>query len=343
MKEYVIGDGETGQKLHKVIARVLKEAPTGFGYKMLRKKNIVLNGKKAGGNEMLAVGDKVTFYLSDETFAKFAGRRQADHTDQQGDHATCKKREIKMPIVYEDEHILLYDKPVGVLSQKAKESDYSANEQLLSYLRLSGQLTDKALETFRPSICNRLDRNTSGLLICGKTLIGLRTMNRMLADRSLRKYYLSIVLGDVKTGFELKGYLYKEEASNKVTIYPKPHEGADEIHTEAVPLAKKSIRLGDGMVNISLLRIHLITGKPHQIRAHLASIGHPVLGDYKYGDRRINDLLQQKIGIKSQLLHAHCLVFPQMEAPMEKLSDKTFTAPPPETFDRVFGPLKKEY
>lgn len=342
MKEYSIGTNEAGQKLHKFLLKVLKNAPASFSYKMLRKKNIVLNNKKATGNEILQSGDKVTFYLADDTFEKFAGKVEPvqSMTKTEQDSAKHKKNKWNantVPIVYEDEHILLYNKPVGMLSQKAKDGDYSINEYFIDYLLESGQLSKEQLRTFKPSICNRLDRNTSGLLICGKSMSGLQMMSSLLKDRTLHKYYRCIVLGEVKESFTLKGYLYKDENTNKVTVKKEPFKGADEIHTSFEPVQVAKIDVHGKMEVVSMLHVHLITGKTHQIRAHLSSIGHPIVGDYKYGKSNVNDSFKKKYGVKSQLLHAFCLEFPSLEAPFEKISKKCFTAQPPSVFGKILG------
>ena len=342
MKEYSIGTNEAGQKLHKFLLKVLKNAPASFSYKMLRKKNIVLNNKKATGNEILQSGDTVTFYLADDTFEKFAGKVEPvqSMTKTEQDSAKHKKNKWNantVPIVYEDEHILLYNKPVGMLSQKAKDGDYSINEYFIDYLLECGQLSKEQLRTFKPSICNRLDRNTSGLLICGKSMSGLQMMSSLLKERTLHKYYRCIVLGEVKESFTLKGYLYKDEKTNKVIVKKEQFKGADEIHTSFEPVQVAKIDVHGKEEIVSLLHVHLITGKTHQIRAHLASIGHPIVGDYKYGKSNVNDGFKKKYGVKSQLLHAFCLEFPNLEAPFEKISKKSFTAQPPSVFGNILG------
>ena len=339
MKEYSIGSNEAGQKLHKFISRILKEAPVSFGYKMLRKKNIVLNGKKASGAEVLAEGDRVSFYLSDETFAKFAGGQPPDSvSDRQ-----LPKTDRELPIIYEDEHILLYNKPAGKLSQKASESDFTVNEYLIASLIGSGQLTRQELAVFRPSVCNRLDRNTSGLIICGKSMQGLQVMSRLLKERSLCKHYRCIVLGTVRKSFSMQGYLHKDQRTNKVTVANLPSADATAIHTEAEPLQSWTVRREHREIPLSLLQVHLITGKTHQIRAHLASIGHPVAGDYKYGNREINDLLKKSDHIESQLLHAYSLRFPQLEGTLAGISGKEFVAPLPDTFERMMMDSHAKY
>lgn len=338
MKEYSIGPNEAGQKMHKFLQKVLKKAPSSFSYKMLRKKNIVLNGKKACGNEILQTGDRVSFYLADDTFEKFSGKTESvKYTNNSQSYNGKKKYTKKIPIVYEDENILLYNKPVGILSQKAKDDDYSVNEYFLDYLLESGQLKQEQLQTFKPSICNRLDRNTSGIIVCGKSFAGLQTISRLLKERTLCKYYRCIVLGAVKEPFTLKGYLRKDGESNKVTIKPEPFQGADEIHTSFQPVKVMEREIQGMKIVVSLLHVHLITGKTHQIRAHLASIGHPIIGDYKYGQGKENNLFKQFYGVKSQLLHAYCLTFPVLNACFENLSEKTFTAPEPEVFAKIMG------
>ena len=298
MKEYIIGKNEANQRLDKYLHKLLKEASNGFLYKMLRKKNITLNGKKAEGVEKLQEGDHVKLFLSDETFLKFAGQPSV-HKDE----ANVKLKPVSLSVVYEDEDILIINKPQGMLSQKAKPSDVSANEYILEYLLDTGALTGEDLRTFRPSICNRLDRNTSGLLIAGKSLRGLQEMAECLKDRSMKKYYRCIVKGTVKEASYLKGYLQKDESSNQVLIRrTKPSEG------EWLPIETeyKPIRCMGGYTEFE---VHLMTGRSHQIRAHLASIGHPIIGDYKYGDSGVNVYFKKNARITSQLLHASRFVF----------------------------------
>ena len=188
MKEIVINENEAGQRLDKFLGKLLKEAPASFYYKMLRKKNIVLNGKKATGNEKLTAGDSVKLFLSDETFEKFAGKQQTKDPVVSVPH-------ISLEIVYEDHDVLAINKPAGMLSQKAKKEDISANEYILAYLLASGVVKKENLNTFRPSICNRLDRNTSGVLIAGKTLKGLQEMSKQLRMREVKKFYHCIEIG----------------------------------------------------------------------------------------------------------------------------------------------------
>lgn len=292
MKEIVINTNEAGQRLDKFLGKLLKEAPASFYYKMLRKKNIVLNGKKAAGNEKLKQGDIIKLFLSDETFEKFAGKNQPEAV-------FAPALDIPLEIVYEDEDILAINKPAGMLSQKAKKEDISANEYILQYLLESGTITLESLHTFKPSVCNRLDRNTSGILVAGKSLKGLQKMSEAFRERSTKKYYLALTAGHITKPARMEGYLKKDEQTNQVTVISKPSKDAKPIITEYRPLEIAG--------HVTLLEVHLITGRSHQIRAHLASIGHPVIGDTKYGNPRLNREFAKNAGVTHQLLHAHRL------------------------------------
>lgn len=296
MKAFTIRENEAGQRLDKYLRKLLPDAPGSFIYKMLRKKNIVLNTQKATGAEHLSVGDEVVCFLSDETFDKFS-RSSSDTIEEL-------KRVPVQPafsVVYEDDDVLVMNKPAGMLSQKAKESDVSANEHMIAYLLETKTLTEEDLHTFRPSICNRLDRNTSGLLLAGKTLRGLQHLSAELKSRSMAKYYRCLVKGDIPEKQLQKGYLLKDERENAVSIFQNGAPNRKYIETEYDPVE----RFGD----YTLLEVHLITGRSHQIRAHLSSLGHPVIGDPKYGDVRQNRIFENKAGVNRQLLHAYRVCF----------------------------------
>ena len=312
MKEFIINENEAGQRFDKYLAKLLREAPKSFFYKMMRKKNITLNGKKATGNEKLLSGDHVKLFLSDETFEKFSGSIAAPRAHH------------VLDIIYEDENILLINKPAGMLSQPADDGTPSLVEYLTGYLLENGSLTEEDLRTFRPSVCNRLDRNTSGLIAAGKSLVGLQTLSEMFKLRELHKYYLCLVEGILDEEKYIKGYLAKDKKSNKVTIYKQEKENALPIETRYFPLENNGKR--------TLLKVELITGRAHQIRAHLSSINHPIIGDSKYGDSSINEQFRKKAGTKRQLLHAYEMVFPVCEGHFSYLSQKSFQAPLPNDF-----------
>lgn len=318
MQEIIVSSNEAGQRFDKLLAKYLNEAPKSFIYKMLRKKNIVLNGKKATGNEKLVVGDQIKLFLADDTIEKFS-KVEIQRTKQMLD------------ILYEDENILLINKPVGMLSQKATEKDESLVEHVISYLLDSGQLKESDLRSFKPSICNRLDRNTSGLVVAGKSLAGLQKMGELFKDRSMCKFYRCLVVGEVREKQYVKGFLYKNEQTNKVTVEKKEFKDSLPIETEYSPIWSNG--------KITLLEVHLITGRTHQIRAHLASQNHPIIGDYKYGVKKVNDSFKEKYKLESQLLHAYRLEMPVLEGTFQNISEKQFVAPIPKLFSNI---LKQE-
>lgn len=336
MQELKVTANEAGQRLDKLLAKYLNEAGKGFLYKMMRKKNITLNGKRCEGAERLKEGDMIRLFLSDETISKFSRSAicpSVGGTDLQNGTGSpqsglSKSPAVHLDIIYEDSHILIVNKPSGMLSQKAGEHDVSLNEHILNYLIRSGRLSQEQLRTFKPSICNRLDRNTSGLVTAGVSLAGLQGMNRVFKDRSIHKYYQCLVKGSLREKQLITGFLKKNESSNTVTIDSVETAGSTPIMTEYTPLKTNG--------RITLLQVKLITGKSHQIRAHLASVGHPILGDFKYGDRKINETIRSNYGITSQMLHSFHLVMPEkLPAPLDYLENKEFFAPLPESFSKV--------
>ena len=315
MREFIIQENEANQRFDKYLKKLLVNASTGFLYKMLRKKNITLDGKKATGKEMLQKGSRVHVFFSEETILKFMqnGKTLED------EYVRLKNLSMKgLHVIYEDKDILVADKPANMLSQKAKEQDVSANEYLLGYLIREEALTLKEFQTFRPSVCNRLDRNTTGLLLMGKSLSGSQMLSLALKERTIQKYYRAIVYGHVTTAEHLSGWLLKDERTNKVKILSEEKDGASYIETAYEPIA-----CGD---NVTLLEIHLITGKTHQIRAHLSSISCPIVGDMKYGDEAVNQKYHKQYQVTHQLLHAYRLKMPD---------DRTFIAPMPEVFRKI--------
>lgn len=318
MQEIKITENQAGQRFDKFLFKYFKEATSGFIYKMLRKKNIVLNGRKSDGKEKLNVGDSIKIFMADDTILKFRGEIKLDIV-----------KPIDLDIVYEDDNILIINKPSGMLSQKAEASDVSVNEYIISYLVSTNKLSEEQLKTFKPGVCNRLDRNTNGLIIAGKSLKGLQTMSKMFKERTMDKYYFALVNGKIENKINIKGYLKKDEKTNKVTIYKKEQKDSQPIETEYEPVLAND--------RITLLKVKLITGRTHQIRAHLSSVGHPLIGDYKYGNKKINDIYKKQYGIKDQMLHSRMTVFPKFTGDCDNLSGKEFTATLPDDFIKVLS------
>lgn len=366
MQKLTITEREAGQRLDRYLRKYMSLAPGSFIYKMLRKKNIKLNGKKAEGGERLKTGDQVSLFLADDTIADFradgrqlnglleerrggslwmAGRTvsqqnggcQQNGSSRQdgGCQQNGRSRQFTLDILYEDEDILIVNKPQGVLSQRAQKQDVSMVEYISAYL--DGQAV--AQDTFRPGICNRLDRNTTGVLVAGKSVRGLQWMNALFRERTLRKYYLCIVHGKLSESRRMSGYLVKDSRKNMVQIVEQPVAGADRILTEYEPLQHGTY--GDGVY--TLLRVQLMTGKSHQIRAHLASIGHPLAGDAKYGSKAVNQALARRFHLNCQLLHAWELYLPE-RAPgfPQKYWGKCFSAPIPRQFRQLMEGMGME-
>ena len=339
MKEIRVSSNEAGQRLDKLLKRYLNTAPDSFIYKMLRKKNITLNGKKASGKEMVARDDLVKIFLADDTLAKFSDLNWSTSDEKSGGQQNNTAKQVhaapleRSMILYEDEHILLLNKPLGILSQKSAPQDISMNERLTAYLLESGQISPGELQTFRPAVCNRLDRNTSGILTAGRSLAGLQMLSRILKDRSLHKYYICLVKGQIRDPSYLEGYLVKDEKSNRVTVSEEDPGDGQKIITEYRPV--------EYCGGYTLLEVLLVTGRSHQIRAHLASTGHPIVGDKKYGDRDCNRYFEQRYHLKNQFLHAGRVVFPEMEGSFSALSGKEFEAAMPAVFQRILKEGRK--
>ena len=315
MKHIIVTKNEAGQRLDKLLSKHLNKAPKSFLYKMLRKKNITLNNKKADGSEKTLLGDEIKLFLAEDTISKFSGHQVEAVVGE-------------LDILYEDEQILLINKPCGMLSQKAKASDVSLVEYLISYLLRTNSITEESLQGFKPSICNRLDRNTSGIIVAGKSLAGLQTMAEIFKDRSIHKYYLCLVAGRVTEKKVIRGYLSKDVKTNQV------HITARKTKDDSLPISTEYCPISVGK-DLTLLEVKLITGRSHQIRAHLASIGHPILGDHKYGEKKLNQDFERHFGLKHQLLHSYCLEMPVLTGEFSHLSGRVFYAKPPQQFDKI--------
>lgn len=328
MQSFQIGKNEAGQRLDKFLHKFMPEAGNGFLYKMLRKKNIVLNGKKAEGRELLSLGDTVSFFFSEETFRHFTGGAATGASSGMYQEKLALYRDAyaalkEISIVHEDGDILVVNKPAGVLTQLDSSGQPSLNEWVAGYLLAAGRLSEEALKTFHPSVQNRLDRNTSGIVLCGISLSGSQMLSELIRSRSIGKYYITIVRGNLKEAGTLSAHLSKDAASNRVQIGGEGRE----IRTAYRPIAA-----GDGF---TCLAVELITGRPHQIRAHMASIGHPIMGDGKYGDADFNVFCRKKYGVRHQLLHAARVEFPAQVKGFAGLGGSIFTAPLPPAFKEV--------
>ncbi len=307
LQEITINKNEHNQRMDKFIKKYLPKASAGFIYKMLRKKRIKLNNNRANPENILKEGDKIQLYLSTETLCKFQEDKRIHNVS------------VNFDIVYEDSNILLVNKPKNVLSHPSKQKDENTVvNQIVSYLYDKGEYKPNDEKTFIPSICNRLDRNTSGIIIAGKNYASLQVINEAIRKGELKKIYKCIVKGKIEESRMLRGYLVKNPKNNAVKITNKEQKDSKPIHTYMKPIKYSE--------EYTLLEIDLITGRTHQIRAHLAHIGHPIIGDIKYGDKKINNLFRTKYQLNSQFLHAYKIIFNSLKEPLEYLNNKEFVA-----------------
>jgi len=319
MKSWIVTPSEEGVNGLKYVCRTLPAASMGLIRKSMRKKNITLNGKKMEGKEHLKAGDKVAIWFSDETLSKFMGNEKVEPKAEGLPH-------FEDFIIYEDENILALNKPAGLLSQGDSSGSLSLNDGVLSYLK------DFITPAFKPSICNRLDRNTSGLLLAGKNMEALQVLNDLIRSRSVHKYYEALVLGEVPGEGVFKGYMAKDREKNQVSFSEKPVRGSLPAETRFERLKT----LTKNGITFSLVKILLVTGRSHQIRVHFQAAGHPLLGEKKYGSEE-SISASEKLHIRRQMLHAFRLGFPEMEGNLSNLSGKVMEAPLPEDFRKVMG------
>lgn len=315
MKEIRITKNEENQRLDKFLLKYMNKASKGFLYKMLRKKRIKYNGGRAEGSELLKAGDTLQLYLAEETISSFMEEK------------TVAEAKRHFAIVYEDDDILVVSKPAGLLTHPEKSSDKDTLiDQILYYLYQKGQYLPEADSSFTPALCNRLDRNTSGIVIAGKTLKGVQAVNETIRSHKLDKYYLTLVAGEIREAGEITAYLTKDEEKNQVRISKREGSGKKTM-TKYRPLACAK--------GYTLLEIHLITGKTHQIRAHMQSIGHPVVGDRKYGSEHSNQKFREEYALSNQFLHAIRVEWKEKEDPLGYLYGKEMTAPLPKTLQEI--------
>lgn len=337
MRKITVDASEDGRRLDHVLRNLLPEATQAFFHKMLRKKNIVVNDGRSEGAYRVRRGDEITLYLSEETMDRFSkpAQRITEETERFAKAFAVLRGDAGagIRIVYEDDALMLLNKPAGILSQRAGGNDLSVNEWIVGYLLENGKMDEAQLGQFRPSVANRLDRGTSGLMIAVKTRAAARQMAMLQREGLLVKEYLAVVSGCVEEDFTLTGGLTKDRARNRSFV--------TETNAVAAPAEEKErLRARVLAVNpaerVSLLSLVLLDGKSHQIRAQLAHRGFPVLGDRKYGDGLRNREMSRRYGLHTQLLHSAKLTFPpELPEVFAPLSGKGFTAEAPQVFRDV--------
>ena len=296
MKRITVRSNDAGQRLDKFLTKTFHNLPVSMMYKYIRTKDIKVNGKRCEISTRLQTGDEISLYVKEEFL---------EETPPVYDFMTASRQ---LDIVYEDEHLLLLNKKAGLLVHPdEKEFRDTLIARVQRYLFEKGEYDPAQENSFAPALVNRIDRNTCGIVIAAKTAPALRILNEKLKNREIHKFYLCIVHGTLrKKEATLEGYLEKNEAQNRVYISDSAKTGARSIATRYRVLGEKN--------GLSLLEIELLTGRTHQIRAHLASIGHPLLGDGKYGTNALN----KGTGFNKQALCSYKLVF-DFQTPADEL------------------------
>ncbi len=324
MKKITICPNDAGQRLDRFLRKYMRNASLGYIYKCIRK-DVKVNGKRKDSSYMLCDGDEITLYVPDEALAEMIGEAEE------------RQAAVKpLSIVYEDENILIANKPFGLLTHgdSVEKKDHLAN-RVKDYLIAKGEYDPRSEKVFAPAPANRLDRNTTGLVVFGKNASSLRELNRLIRSGEIGKFYLTIVCGELKEELRLSGGLVKDESANRVTIVSEDR-AAKHIETVARPIKALS--------GVTLVEVELLTGRTHQIRAHLASVGYPVAGDAKYATGRavrINRYIKDKFGAGTQLLHSTRLVFGECGEPLGYLSGRSFEEGPPKFFTEVVHGLEE--
>ena len=288
MRSITVKKNDAGQRLDKFLAKSVKGLPMSLMYKFIRTKKIKVGGKRTDGKYMLSEGDVIDLYIKDEFF-----------DSPENDKSALTHIEPKIDVVYEDENIILVNKRPGVVVHEDKDArDNTLIMHIQAYLYKKGEYDPTGEQSFAPALCNRIDRNTGGIVVAAKNAAALREMNEKIKNNEISKFYLCAVKGIMpKKSDTLTGYLIKDSATNTVTVYDRKVKDAKNIITKYRVLAEKN--------GNSLLEVELVTGRTHQIRAHMAHIGHPLLGDGKYGVNRG----EKRDGYKYQALYAYRIRF----------------------------------
>ncbi|MDO5715950.1 MAG: RluA family pseudouridine synthase [Tissierellia bacterium] len=311
MKHLKITKNDADQRLDRFLGKYLPKMKSSMIQKYIRKKRIKVNKKRAKPQDTLREGDIVNIYIYDEVLEKYQDKRE------------YKAENFDLDIIYEDEHILVINKDRGVLTHAASKEDYGKNltDYMISYLIKTGEYLPRIEKSFTPAFANRLDRNTSGIVVAGKDSDALKKLNDIFKDREITKIYETFVQGKIKDQ-EINLSLEKNEQDNQVVI---SSEGKK---------ARTKVKCIENYKNYSLIEVDLITGRTHQIRAHLGAIGHPVYGDTKYGGK--------KQEVAGQILHCRSVIFHEIDGELSYLSGKKFTAKRPAYFNKILNGVQND-
>ena len=323
MIRITVGKNEDNQRLDRFLRKYLKSAPLSFIYKLIRK-DVKINGKRAREDYMLAGGDEIVIYMNPEELNAYRPVKET----------VSSRRQFK--IAYEDENILAAEKPFGLLTHgdKTEKKRHLAN-QVISYLTEKGEYNPRPERIFTPAPANRLDRNTTGLVLFGKNSESLRELNRMIREKGyVSKYYITIVKGNMRKPLILKDKMEKDSATNTVKVKSADEESGKLMETIARPIAT--------VPGYTLLEVELITGRTHQIRAQLAKAGYPIIGDAKYGSQNVNRMIERKYGLSTQFLHAYKLYFENGSGVLSYLAGTEIRSELPENLTKIKEDIFKE-
>ena len=310
-----IGPNEAGQRLDKFLRKLLKDVPLSAIFKALRKKDIRVNGAKQNEKYFLEEGDIVEI--------KYIQSKKEDKTDK---FIKVDPKGIK--IAYEDDNMLILEKWINVLvhSDSNTSKEPTLTDYVLSYLNDKGDYVPENELTFTPAACNRLDRNTSGIIIFGKSFDGLKCINEAIREDEVKKYYFALAKGKIRAGF-YEAYIVKNLETNISTVHDTEVKNSKKIAME--------ISIVETNGAYSFLEINLITGRSHQIRAHLAHLGNPIIGDNKYGDKKLNSFFENKYGLDYQYLYAYKLIFRNVNGKLDYLKNKTIAVSLPPILKKI--------
>ena len=348
MREVKITANDAGRRLDRFLRKYLREASLSEIYKFIRK-DVKVDGKRRNESYILNEGEVLALYISDDNLKRLSGGRfsfnpsQSDHGDASVTIGSSANAKRNFDLVYEDDQILIANKPYGLLTHgdSYEKKDHLAN-RVKDYLIASGAY-DPREKVFTPAPVNRLDRNTTGLVLFGKTSSAMRELTRIIRENKISKYYLTMACGIIEDELHLTGSLVKDRAVNKVKIISETEDPTAK-HIETIVLPLEYCEFGDGL-SATLCAVELVTGRSHQIRAHLADAGHPLIGDSKYAGRigaRINTYCRSKCGVSTQLLHSYRVEFSESIAEYDSigyLAGLSFKSPMPSRFCEVFWKL----
>ena len=341
MREIPITANDAGRRLDRFLRKYLPGASLSEIYRIIRK-DVKVDARRRNESYILNEGEVLSLYLSDEAFEKFS-RGGAFGARKGSKAAPSAKRTFG--IVYEDDSILIASKPFGLLTHgdSREKKDHLAN-QVKDYLIAAGAYDPRNEKVFTPAPVNRLDRNTTGIVLFGKTAASMRELSRMIREDGIRKFYLTIACGHIKEELHLGGSLTKDEASNKVSI--SDSEDGKQVETIVRPLELLTFANG---LRATLCEVELVTGRSHQIRAHLAGTGHPLIGDSKYAvssAEAVNRHVRERFGLTTQLLHARRIEFSDKVSGSEVLSrysGRSFEAELPARFTKILRGMGGRY